>query len=96
MSAADYHEIRLQMLDHMGLPRQPDQWTPETMELFSQLEHIRWHRYHSLHNWRLGTPAQGRKDPVQRVHADLLPYDQLTEGEKEKDRENIRVLLSIQ
>lgn len=96
VSAADYHEIRLQMLDHMGLPQQPDQWTPETMELFSQLEHIRWHRYHSLHNWRLGTPAQGRKDPVQRIHADLLPYDQLTEGEKEKDRENIRVLLSIQ
>jgi len=32
---------------------------------------------------------------VQKIHADLVPYRDLTEGEKEKDRENIRILLSM-
>lgn len=96
VSAADYHEIRLQMLDTMGLPRQPDQWPPETMEFFSQLEHIRWQRYHYLNNWQYGRPEQGSKDPVRRIHVNLMPYHQLSQADKEKDRENIRLLLSIQ
>lgn len=47
ISAADYHEVCLNMLSVLGWP------------------------------------------------ADLVPYDKLTEGEKQKDRDNIRVLLSI-
>lgn len=96
VSAADYHEIRLQMLSALGLSRQPETWPAETMELFAQLEHIRWQRYHYLHNWRYGQPEKGSKDPVRRIHVNLLPYDQLSEADKEKDRDNIRLLLSIQ
>ena len=61
--------------------------SPEQMELLAELEHIRWCRYHQFHNWRMGIPKNGaRKDATLRIHKDLIPYDELTEEEKEKIR----------
>lgn len=94
ISSADYHEVRLIMLADLG----QDAKHPEAdcMELLSELEHIRWCRYHYLNNWKYGIPEHGeRKDPVHRIHKDLVPYDRLTEADREKDRENIRTLLSL-
>ncbi len=96
VSAADYHELRLLMLRELGLEPDYDRLPPETVELLSELEHVRWCRYHYLNNWRFGEPENGkRKDPERRVHADLVPYGRLTEPEKQKDRDNIRVLFSV-
>lgn len=96
ISAADYHEIRLEMLAAMGVPAGGETLEPELLELLAELEHIRWCRYHLLNNWRYGQPeGGGRKDAAKRIHADLIPYEKLEDEEKEKDRENIRVLLSI-
>ncbi len=96
ISSADYHEICLMIFDHMGLPHDAAKLTKEQLELFAELEHIRWCRYHYLNNWRQGIPANGKnKDAAARIHKDLIPFGDLTDGEKEKDRENIRVLLSI-
>ena len=70
--------------------------SPEQMELLAELEHIRWCRYHQFHNWRMGIPKNGaRKDATLRIHKDLIPYDELTEEEKEKDKDNIRMLLKL-
>lgn len=97
IGAADYHEVRLDMLDVMGISDDPEGLLPEHLELLSELEHIRWCRYHYLNNWRYGQPENGRrKDPKMKLHADLLPYKELPEIEKEKDRASIRLLLSIQ
>lgn len=69
---------------------------PETDEPLAELEHIRWCRYHQFHNWRMGIPKNGaRKDATLRIHKDLIPYDELTEEEKEKDKGNIRMLLKL-
>lgn len=96
VSAADYHEVRLKMLSALGWPADADALMPEHKELLAELEHIRWCRYHYLNNWKQGVPQNGaRKDPVNRLHADLIPYGELTEAEKQKDRDNIRVLLSV-
>jgi len=97
VSAADYHEVRLNMLSALGWPEDAEQLSPEQMELLSELEHIRWCRYHYLNNWKHGIPENGaRKDTGKRLHADLVQYEELTEEEKQKDRDNIRVLLSVQ
>lgn len=97
ISAADYHEIRLHMLDCMGIPPRFEALPKETTELLAELEHLRWCRYHFLMNWSYGIPESGaRKDVEKRIHRDLVPYHSLTETDKEKDRENIRVLLSVQ
>lgn len=96
VSAADYHETRLMMLKLQGLPDRAEELSAGTMELLAELEHIRWCRYHYLNNWRRGQPENGKvKDPARRIHALLYPYAELPEEEKEKDRENIRVLLSV-
>lgn len=96
ISAADYHEMCRAMLGTMGVAAEESALSPELLELLAELEHIRWCRYHYLNNWRRGTPENGkRKDAARRIHADLIPYRELTDSEKEKDRENIRVLLSI-
>lgn len=97
VSAADYHVIRLQMMEALGWPVKADELTAEQLELLAHLEHIRWCRYHQRNNWRYGQPANGkRKDPIARIHADLVPYEQLTDAEREKDRDNIRLLLEWQ
>lgn len=97
VSAADYHVIRLQMMEALGWPVKADELTAEQLELLAHLEHIRWCRYHQLNNWRYGQPANGKgKDPIARIHADLVPYEQLTDAEREKDRDNIRLLLEWQ
>lgn len=94
ISAADYHEIRAVMLKDIA--PESKEIDAETLELLSELEHIRWCRYHYLNNWQYGIPDHGKtKDPVRRIHKDLRPYAELSEAVKEKDRENIRVLLSV-
>ena len=97
ISAADYNEVRLQMLKYMGQQADASAFSPALLELLAELEHIRWCRYHYLSNWKYGVPTDGRhKDARKRMHVDLVPYNELSEEEKEKDRENIRILLSFQ
>lgn len=94
ISAADYHEIRSIMLNEMHL--HPNELNANTIELLSELEHIRWCRFHYLNNWQYGIQKDGpTKHSTLRIHQMLRPYSELDEKEKEKDRENIRVLLSI-
>lgn len=96
ISSADYHEVQLQMLQSMGIPPVLEQISEKQLEILAELEHIRWCRYHYLNNWAYGIPADGKnKDKHKKIHTDLIPYDQLSEEDKEKDRENIRILLSI-
>ena len=96
ISCADYHEIRLQMLRAWGAEENAASLSAERLELLGKLEHIRWCRYHFLNNWTCGDPGQGnRKDPARKIHRDLVPWAELDRGEKEKDRENIRLLLSL-
>lgn len=96
ISAADYHEVRLQMIEDWKQETGKQEPDEEYLRYLAELEHIRWNRYHYIHNWRLGTPENGKnKDKARRIHRDLIPFGELTEGEKEKDAENIRVLLSM-
>ena len=86
------HLIRMQMLKLWGGTEIND----DQLELLSELEHIRWSRFHYLNNWRYEKLPDGvRKDSVRRIHRDLIPYSELNEPAKEKDRENIRVMLKI-
>lgn len=58
----------------------------ERMEALSELEHIRWCRYHWMHNWSF---RPGKKDPIHRTHQDLIPYQALSREAQRKDAEAI-------
>lgn len=97
ISSADYHEIRLKILEAMGEPKDPDRISPDCLELMAELEHMRWCRYHWLANWTFGIPGNGKnKDSVNRIHRDLVPYGRLPEEEKQKDRDTVRMLLELE
>lgn len=89
ISPADYHDIRKIMMAQLGWTRE---LTPEQMELLAELEHIRWNRYHFLHNWKKGGI---KKDKVLRLHPCLVNYCELSEPEKQKDRDNILLMFDL-
>lgn len=98
VSSMDYHEIRMQMLQKFtGSDSTKEEAYLPYLELFAELEHIRWCRYHFLNDWSYGVPADGKaKDPVLRIHHSLIPYSALSEEEKEKDRETVRCMFQWQ
>lgn len=56
------------------------------VENIAELEHIRWCRYHYIHNWKYGPDTDSRR----RVHNCLIPFQDLSEEEKRKDIEAIK------
>ena len=96
ISAADYHEIRKMMLQHMHAKPDGSDLSDEQMELLAELEHMRWCRYHWLNNWQYGEPKNGKlKDDAQCIHKDLVPYQDLPDSEKEKDKDTVGVMLGL-
>ena len=90
ISSANYYDVCTRILEGQAL-------TEERLVLLGELEHIRWCRYHYLNNWKFGIPENGKaKDPQNRIHSLLVPNNQLSEGEQEKDRENVRLLRELQ
>lgn len=80
ISAADFNEVLAALPASM----------PE--EDLAELEHIRWCRFHYLNYWKKGTPADGKnKDAEERIHKDLVSYDDLDPEEKEKDRAIVKM-----
>ncbi|AMJ41434.1 hypothetical protein [Anaerotignum propionicum] len=54
----------------------------ELLERLSELEHIRWCRYHYLHNWSY---RPGKKDSIHQTHCDLQLYKDLSHEARIKD-----------
>lgn len=75
VSSSDYMEVINRFLAE-GMP----------LEKIAELEHIRWCRYHYLHNWKYAPHT----DAAKRVHNCLIPFEDLSEEEKIKDVEAIR------
>jgi serine phosphatase RsbU (regulator of sigma subunit) len=64
---------------------------PEEVETMAIVEHLRWSWEKRLNGWLPGSP----RDDVNKIHPSLVPYDQLSESEKEKDRELVRLIPSF-
>lgn len=86
ISSSDYSEV-IRQLDAANREKN----VVSNLEEFAELEHIRWCRYHFLNCWKYGIPENGKnKDMEKRIHKCLLPYGELPEEEKEKDRQVIK------
>jgi hypothetical protein len=63
-------------------------FTPEELELLATLEHDRWSADRRRDGWIYGSERNNEK----KVHPDLLPWDDLSEPVREKDREAVRLI----
>ena len=54
---------------------------PEQRDRFRKIEHMRWVRFHLLHNWSYA-PA---RDDAARRHPLLVPFEMLSEEDRQKD-----------
>jgi hypothetical protein len=61
----------------------------ESLERLARFEHERWMRDLERDGW---TVTQGNKDPSKKLHPLLVPWDDLPDHEKAKDRDAIRAL----
>jgi hypothetical protein len=61
----------------------------EQVEALAVAEHDRWMADLVADGWRYGA---GAKDPVAKTHPSLVPWDDLSEEERDKDREPVRAL----
>jgi hypothetical protein len=66
-------------------------FTQEETEHLSGLEHERWMTEKLEDGWRYGE----QRDDAKKHHPSLVPYDELSESEKEKDRDTIRQIPEI-
>ena len=61
----------------------------EEVEELAHLEHDRWCADLERDGWR---PTRGAKDPARKLHPQLVPWAELSEEERDKDREPMREL----
>lgn len=64
---------------------------PDEIETLARIEHRRWSAERRVAGWRF---APARRDDV-REHPSLVPWEDLSESEREKDREAVRAIPAV-
>lgn len=60
--------------------------TLEELEILARMEHDRWMAEKVQSGWRYGLP----RDDAKKLHPCLVPWEELPEEEKDKDRQAVR------
>lgn len=63
----------------------------EEIETMARVEHVRWCWDKILKGWLYGDV----KDSKKKIHSSIIPYEELSESEKEKDRELVRLIPAL-
>jgi voltage-gated potassium channel Kch len=65
-------------------------FSPQELEQLAELEHERWSAERTAAGW-----TQGPRDDERRTHPSLVPWRELAESEREKDREVVRAIPAL-
>ncbi len=63
----------------------------DEIETMARVEHLRWCWDKILHGWHYGI----EKDSKKKTHPGIVPFDDLSDSEKEKDRELVQLIPSL-
>jgi hypothetical protein len=66
----------------------PFEFTSEELELMAVMEHERWVEEKLSEEWRYGSS----RDDTRKLHPSLVPWSELPEEERDKDRNPVRAL----
>ncbi len=61
-------------------------FTSGEVEILAEMEHERWMQEKITDGWSYGS----ERNDERRIHPSMVPYEQLSESEKEKDRDTVR------
>ncbi len=86
--AVKLREIGCRLVEQGGSTETAFEFTPDEVEQLARVEHRRWSASQLLAGWKSGPERDDRK----KVHPSLIPWEALSEAEKEKDREQVRDL----
>jgi hypothetical protein len=81
--------LRAELVPLTGPPTTDLVLDTDQVEVLAKAEHVRWMADLEADGWR---PTSGEKDPERRLHPLLVPWDDLAEEDREKDRESVRDL----
>ena len=81
-SAADHSAVKIPILQLSQ--------SQQTIELLAEAEHRRWMAERIVSGWRHATSRNDAK----RLHHNFVPYTALSEGDRDKDRKNVREALA--
>ncbi len=68
-------------------------FTDQELETLAELEHERWMRDRKMQGWKFG--GKDIRDNRKKLHPSMIPYDELPEPEKQKDRDVVRKMPQI-
>jgi hypothetical protein len=91
-NAAAHIAVKLRISDciaygmEAAVPEAPFPPDETALEALAQLEHRRWMADKHLAGYSYGP----ERDEDRMLHPDLIPWDELSDSDKEKDRDNIR------
>lgn len=84
--------VKLRLIGATVAPRSrhnpPFTLTSEEIELLARLEHERWMANRLKHRWRYGP----ERDDQRRTHPDLVPWEDLSEASRQRDRDAVAAI----
>ena len=87
--AGDHIEVKIRAVDldpkQANLKEAWAKLDSDTLDMLSRMEHARWAAPLWLANWE-----SGPRDDVRRTHNNLVPYDELDQGTKHYDTEQVK------
>ena len=91
---ADHLDIKLRAINmklSTGTSSENIQLSEDQIEVLAIMEHRRWWADRSLSGWRF---AEIRNDSKLH-HPNMIPYEELSEADKQKDRDSVLKIIDI-
>lgn len=92
---ADHFDVKMRAIGCRIVPRDtavaPAALSAQELEQLSIMEHNRWWADRALDGWTPGSP----RNDANKVHPNMVPYEELSEADKQKDRDNVNNMIKV-
>ena len=93
-AVADHFDIKMRAVGCKVVPEGVGievQLSPNEIEILAIMEHQRWWADRSLNGWKLAEV----RDDINRFHPNMVPYEELSNADKQKDRDSVLLMIEI-